>query len=75
MRTTLNIDPTLLEEVVRKTGERDRGKAIDRLMADYLRRAAIEELLAAAGTFNVKRTSEEWEAVELEAMKHGHPRR
>lgn len=75
MRTTVDIDPELLDKVMKKTGKRSRGKALDEVMADYLRRKGIEELLAASGTFNIKRTSEEWDKVELEAMKHGHPRR
>ena len=75
MRTTVDVDPELIAEVMRRTGKKSRGKALDAVMAEYLRRKGIEELLAAAGTFNIKRTSKEWEKVELEAMKHGHPRR
>ena len=75
MRTTVDVDPDLLAEVVKSTGKKSRGKALDAVMEDYLRRKGIEELLAARGTFNIRRTHEEWEKVELEAMKHGHPGR
>jgi len=75
MRTTLDIDPDLLEKLLQETGERSRGKAVDRAIDAYLKRAAIEKLLAARGTFNVKRTHAAWEAAEMKAMKHGHPRR
>ncbi len=75
MRTTLNIDAKLLERVVEETGERNRGRAIDRAMKAFLKHAAIERLLAARGTFKIRHTRKEWEEAELEAMKHGHPRR
>ena len=75
MRTTVDVDPDLLAEVVKTTGKKSRGKALDAVMEDYLRRKGIEELLAARGTFNIRRTHEKWEKVELEAMKHGHPGR
>jgi len=75
MRTTLDINPELLEQLLQETGERSRGKAIDRAMEAYLKRVAIERLLAARGTFKIRHTRKEWEDAELEAMKHGHPRR
>lgn len=75
MRTTINLDEELIEKVICETGEKDRGRAVNAALAEFLRRKAIERLLAARGTFNIKHTHEEWETVELEAMEHGHPRR
>ncbi len=75
MRTTINLDEELLQKVISETGEKDKGRAVNAVMAEFLRRKAIERLLAARGTFNIKHTHEEWEKVELEAMEHGHPRR
>ncbi|MCH8814874.1 MAG: type II toxin-antitoxin system VapB family antitoxin [Chloroflexi bacterium] len=67
MRTTINLDPKLIDEVVEVTGESIRGKAVNSAMEGFLKRAAIERLLAARGTYNIKDTSDDWEAVELEA--------
>ena len=66
MRTTLNIDERMLEEVVCETGERDKGRAVNAAMAEFLRRRKIERLLEARGTFPdlVDRT-EEWEEEEM----------
>lgn len=66
MRTTLNIDEKLLEEVICETGERDKGRALNKAMAEFLRRKAIERLLAARGAFPdmIDRT-EEWEEEEM----------
>ena len=44
MRTTLDIDERLLSAVVRATGEKSRSKAVQRVLEDYVRHRAIEEL-------------------------------
>jgi len=75
MRTTVDINAKLLAEVMKRTGKKSRGKALDAVMQEFLRQKGIEELLAARGTFNIRHTHEEWEKAELEAMEHGHPRR
>ncbi len=66
MRTTVNLDGKLLEEVVSETGEKDKGRAINSVMAAFIRRRKIERLLAARGTFPdlVDRTAE-WEEEEM----------
>ena len=66
MRTTLNIDEALLEAVVTETGEKDKGRAVNAALAEFLRRKAIERLLAARGAFPdlVDRTAE-WEEEEM----------
>jgi Arc/MetJ family transcription regulator len=66
MRTTIDINPELLEKVVAITGEKTKGRAIDRAMEELVRRDAIERLLAARGMFpDMKDRTEEWEEEEL----------
>ena len=69
MRTTLDINPELVERVLAETGEKSKGRAVDRAMEEFLRRRAIERLLAARGTFDLVDNLEELEALELEEMK------
>ena len=38
MRTTLNVDNMVLDEVVRLTGEKNKSKAVNKVLEDYLRR-------------------------------------
>ena len=49
MRTTLDITPELVEKVVEITGEKSKGRAVDRAMEDFIRRDQIEKLIALAG--------------------------
>lgn len=66
MRTTLNIEKKLLDEVVSETGEKDKGRAVNIALSEFLRRKAIERLLAARGTFpNLVDRTEEWEEEEM----------
>jgi len=66
MRTTLNIDDQLLEEVLCETGEKDKGRAVNMAMAEFLQRKAIERLLAARGAFpDMLDRTEEWGEEEM----------
>ena len=66
MRTTLNIDSSLLKEVVKQTGEKSKGKAVDRAMEDFLRRKAVERLVAARGSFpDLVDKTDNWEEEEM----------
>ena len=69
MRTTIDINPNLVEKVVEATGERTKGKAVDKAMEEYLRRRAIDALLAARGTFEIEDKTEEWEEEEMRLEK------
>ena len=59
MRTTLDLDPELLEEVVRATGQRSKTKAVSKALEQYIRRTKINELRAMAGKFQLDDTREE----------------
>ena len=49
MRTTLEVDEKLLAEVVKLTGEKNKGRAVNKAMASYLQWRAIQDLRAMAG--------------------------
>ncbi len=53
MRTTLDIDERLLSAVVKATGEKSRSKAVQKVLEDYLRRRAIDELRGSAGSIGI----------------------
>jgi metal-responsive CopG/Arc/MetJ family transcriptional regulator len=53
MRTTLDLDEGLLEELVKLTGEKSRSKALNKALGEYVRRRRIEELRAALGTIDL----------------------
>ena len=64
MRTTLNIDPELLEEVMAITGERSKGRAVERAMEEFVRQDAVERLLALRGKLDL-RSQDEWHETDL----------
>ena len=53
MRTTVDIEEGLLDEVVKITGEKSKSKALNKALEDYIRRKRIQELRAALGTIDL----------------------
>ena len=53
MRTTLDVDPKLLDEVVETTGERSRSKAVSAALEEYLRDVRLKRLLALKGKLDL----------------------
>ncbi len=62
MRTTLDIDEKLLEEIERATGEAGKSKAVCKALEEYLRMKAVKELLA-------MKIDLDWEGMEEEELK------
>ena len=46
MRTTLELDEHLVEAALKLTGEKNRGKAVNKALAEYIRRQKVEQLIA-----------------------------
>lgn len=63
MRITLNIDDTLLEEVMRYTKSPNRSEAIRIALKAYVRRQEIEQVRAMRGTIDI---ADDWR--ELRAL-------
>ena len=64
MRTTLNIDDKLLETVIEATGEKNKSKAVNAALKEYIRRKHVQELIDSWGKIIVDDYSEEAEAAE-----------
>ena len=69
MRTTLEIDEALLKTASHLMGERNKGRAVNRALEEYVRRKRIEELIAMAGKIEVIDNWREMEDLELKEMK------
>lgn len=69
MRTTLNLDAGLVDEVTKLTGEKNRGKAVNRAMEEFVRRQKIEKLIGLRGRIEIVDNLDELKALELEKMK------
>ena len=69
MRTTLDIDERLLAAVVKATGEKSRSKAVQKVLEDYLRHKAIEELRGSAGSLAIDDVQEEQRTADRQ--RHG----
>lgn len=50
MRTTISIDDSLLEELMRKTQESNAASAIKKALVAYIQQSKKQELLALRGT-------------------------
>ena len=69
MRTTLDIDERILGAVVKATGEKSRSKAVQKVLEDYLRHRAIDELRGSAGKIGLDDMQEEQRAADRQ--RHG----
>ncbi|MFO0682808.1 MAG: type II toxin-antitoxin system VapB family antitoxin [Sandaracinus sp.] len=49
-RTNLVLDAKLLDETLRVSGERTYSRAVERALADYVRRARARQILELAGS-------------------------
>ena len=69
MRTTLDVDPKLLEDVVEASGEKSKSAAVNKALAEYIRRRRIAELREMAGTIDLVDSLKELEALELKELE------
>ncbi len=53
MRTTLDIDPRLLEDVLAVTGAKTKSKAVSLALEDFLSRDRMKQLLAHQGNLHL----------------------
>ena len=59
MRTTLDIDSALLNEVISATGENTKSKAVNAVLKEYMRRKHVQEFIDSWGKIVVEDYSEE----------------
>lgn len=53
MRTTLDIDPKLLDIAAELTGESNKGRVVNAALEELVRRRRLEELRAMAGKLDI----------------------
>ena len=66
MRTTLEVNEKLLDEAMTLTGEKSRSRALNRVIADWVRDKRVEELRSMLGTLDL---GDDWYE-----MRHAEPR-
>ena len=69
MRTTLDVDPQLLEEAERITGEISASKVVNTALRELIRRQKLKELGELLGTMKLEDNWRELEEQELEEMR------
>ncbi|MPZ49893.1 MAG: hypothetical protein GEU75_11480 [Dehalococcoidia bacterium] len=69
MRTTLDVDPKLLEQVEEITGEKSPSKAVNKALVEYVRRRKLEELRRLIKQTTLNDTWREDEEAELKEMR------
>ena len=69
MRTTLEIDEKLLEDVVRATGQKSKSRAVSSVLKEYVRRRRFAELRALAGNIDIVDNLEELERLEIKEQE------
>ncbi|MSQ13480.1 MAG: DUF2191 domain-containing protein [Dehalococcoidia bacterium] len=69
MRTTLDLDPKLLDDLVKVTGEKSKSKAVHKALEEYVRRKRTAELIAMAGCAKFVDNLKELEELELKESK------
>ena len=76
MRTTLDVDEKLLEQVVKFTGEKNKSKAVSNALKLYLQWKATQELRAMAGKIefvdNFEEILKEQNKLDIERLKRAH---
>ncbi len=70
MRTTLNVDDELLESIVEATGEKNKSKAVNAALKEYIRRKHVQELIDSWGKIIVDDFSEEFDRLDLERQDY-----
>ena len=64
MRTTLDVDPKLLEDIVKVTGQKSKSKAVNKALEEFIRRQKTDELRAMAGKTQIDDVRDEQRAAE-----------
>ena len=75
MRTTLEVDERLIAEAIKLTGEKNKGKVVNRALAELVRRRKLEELRGMMGKLGLVDDWREREEAELEEMRRDGPGR
>jgi hypothetical protein len=64
MRTTLDLDDALMEQLLARHPGTSKTKAVEAAIEEHLRRGAVDWLLANAGTIEIKDVSAEMRSID-----------
>ena len=70
MRITLDIDDELLESIVEATGEKNKSKAVNAALKEYIRRKHVQELIDSWGKIIVDDYTEEMDRLDLQRQEY-----
>ncbi|HDZ23838.1 MAG TPA: DUF2191 domain-containing protein [Desulfobacteraceae bacterium] len=66
MRTTLNVDEKILEEVITLTGAKNRSQAINVVLQDFVKKKRLQKLLDLRGTLHLENNWRDLREMELD---------
>lgn len=69
MRVTVEIPDSLIDDLLKVTGEKTKTRAICMAIKDYIRRKRKEKLLSLSGKIKFDLDWQEMEEIELKGMK------
>jgi metal-responsive CopG/Arc/MetJ family transcriptional regulator len=71
MRTTISIKDDLMQELLARTKAKNKSKAIETAIKQYVEKKAVEDLIALSGKIDIDPDWEKSEEMELDEHK-GH---
>ena len=69
MRTTINVDDHLFEELMRRTGARTKTAAVRIALKEYIRLMRVRELISLRGKVDIADNWRELRELEIQEMK------
>lgn len=66
MRTTLNVDEKILEEVMDLTGAKNRSQAINLVLHEFVKKKRLQKLLDLRGTLHLENNWRDLREMELD---------
>ena len=66
MRTTLNVDEKILDEVISLTGAKNRSQAINLVLQDFVKEKRLQKLLDLRGTLHLDNNWKDLREMELD---------
>ncbi len=69
MRTTINVNDELINDLMKRTKSRTKTQAIVTAIREYLKRTAIEELISLSGKIDIDPDWRKDEEAELDEYK------
>jgi hypothetical protein len=66
MRTTINVNNDLMNELIKRTKSRTKTEAIETAIKDFLDKKAIEDLISLSGKIDI---DPDWQTDEEEELK------